>query len=160
MLKRFPLVSTVTFVLLVLLSDAALGSGKPVRVFIGGPVDVPVVSCPFPATEHVVINNEYILIFAGDRPAIVSGAAKAHITNDATGKGIDVNVSGPAFITANSNGTTTIVLSGRSTIFLSDRPGLWLTSGPATVVVDANGNTVSLSLPPSAQDLCLMLAAL
>jgi len=158
--KRFPLVSALTLALLVALSGAAVASGKPVRVFIGGPLDVPIGSCPFPVTQHILINNEYILIFEGDHPAIVTGELKARITNDATGKGIDVNISGPAFITANSDGTTTIELTGRSTIFLPDRSGLWLTSGLATVVVGPTGKTVSLSLPNSAQDLCPVLAAL
>ncbi len=159
-MKRSLLVSTLTLVLLVLLSNAALATGKPVRVFIGGPLDVPIGNCPFPVTQHILINNEYILIFTGDHPAIVTGSLKAFITNDATGKGIYVNISGPAFITANADGTTTVKLAGRSTIFLPDRPGLWLTSGAATVVVGPTGNTVSLSLPNSAQDLCPVLATL
>ena len=158
--KRSLLVSVLTLALLVLLSGAALATGKPVRVFIGGPLDVPVGSCPFPVTQHILINNEYILIFTGDHPAIITGSLRAFITNDRTGNGIDVNISGPAFITANADGSTTVKLAGRSTIFLPDRPGLWLTSGAATVVVGPNGNTVGLSLPNSAEDLCLVLAAL
>jgi len=157
--KRSLLVSALTLVLLVLLSGTTLASGKPVRVFIGGPFDVPVGSCPFPVTQHLLINNEYILIFTGDHPAIITGALKARITNDITGKGIDVNISGPGFITENADGTTIVKLAGRSTLFLPDRPGLWLTSGATTVVVGPTGNTVSLSLPNSAQDLCLVLAA-
>jgi hypothetical protein len=153
-------VTALTLALLVLLSGAALAIGKPVRVFIGGPFDVPVGSCPFPVTQHLLINNEYIVIFTGDHPAIITGALKARITNDITGKGIDVNISGPAFITANADGSTTVTLAGRSTIFLPDRPGFWLTSGAATVVIGPTGNAVSLSLPNSAQDLCPVLAAL
>ena len=159
-MKRSLLVTALTLALLVLLSGAALATGRPVRVFIGGPLDVPVGSCPFPVTEHVQTNNEYILIFTGDHPAIITGSLRAHVTNDRTGKGIDLNISGPAFITANADGSTTVKLAGRSTIFLPDRPGLWLTSGAATVVVGPAGNTVSLSLPNSAQDLCPVLAAL
>ena len=111
-------------------------------------------------TQHILTNNEYILIFTGDHPAIVTGSLRALVTNDRTGKGIDLNISGPAFITANADGSTTVKLAGRSTIFLPDRPGFWLTSGAATVVVGAAGDTVSLSLPNSAQDLCPVLAAL
>ena len=159
-MKRSLLVSALTLVLLVLLSGAALATGRPVRVFIGGPLDVPVGSCTFPVTQHILTNNEYMLIFTGDHPAIVTGSLRAFISNDATGKGIYVNISGPAFITANADGTTTVKLAGRSTIFLPDRPGLWLTSGAATVVIGPTGNTVSLSLPNSAQDLCPVLAAL
>src|SRR2546428_14003936 len=159
-MKRSVLVTVLTLALLVLLSGAALATGKPVRIFIGGPLDVPVESCPFPVTQHVLINNEYILIFTGDHPAIITGSLKSFITNDRTGQGIDVNISGPAFITGNADGSTTVTLAGRSTIFLPDRPGLWLTSGAATVVIGPNENTVSLSLPNSAQDLCPVLAAL
>jgi hypothetical protein len=158
--KQSLLVSALTLALLVLLSGSALATGKPVRVFIGGPLDVPVGSCPFPVTERITVNNEYILIFTGDHPAIITGSLRARITNDSTGKGIDVNISGPGFITANPDGTTTVKLAGRSTIFLPDRPGLWLTTGAATVVVGAAGQTLSLSLPNSAQDLCPVLAAL
>jgi hypothetical protein len=111
-------------------------------------------------TQRITVDNEYILIFTGDHPAIISGALKARITNDIRGKGIDVNISGPAFITANADGSTTVTLAGRSTIFLPDRAGFWLTSGAATVVIGPTGNTVSLSLPNSAQDLCPVLAAL
>jgi len=149
-----------TLALLVLLSGTALATGKPVRVFIGGAIDVPVGSCPLPVTEHVLTNNEYILIFTGDHPAIITGSLRARITNDVTGKGIDLNISGPGFITANADGTTTVKLAGRGTIFLPDRPGLWLTTGAATVLVGPTGNTLSLSLPNSAQDLCPVLAAL
>ena len=159
-MKRSLLVTALTLVLLVLLSGAALATGRPVRVFIGGPLDVPVGSCPFPVTEHVLTNNEYILIFTGDHPAIITGSLRARITNDVTGKGIDLNISGPGFITANADGTTTVKLAGRGTIFLPDRPGLWLTTGAATVLVGPTGNTLSLSLPNSAQDLCPVLAAL
>jgi len=159
-MKRSLVVTVLTLAQLVLLSGAALATGKPVRAFIGGPLDVPVGSCPFPVTQHILINNEYILIFTGDHPAIITGSLRAFITNDRTGKGIDVNISGPAFITSNADGSTTITLAGRSTIFLPDRPGLWLTSGAATVVIGPTENTVSLSLPNSAQDLCPVLAAL
>jgi len=159
-MKRSLFVSVLTLALLVLLSGTALATGKPVRVFIGGAIDVPVGSCPFPVTQHILTNNEYILIFTGDHPAIVTGSLRALVTNDRTGKGIDLNISGPAFITANADGSTTVKLAGRSTIFLPDRPGFWLTSGAATVVVGAAGDTVSLSLPNSAQDLCPVLAAL
>jgi hypothetical protein len=159
-MKRSALVTALTLALLVLLSGAALATGKPVRVFIGGPLDVPVGSCSFPVTQHILTNNEYILIFTGDHPAIVTGSLTAHVTNDLTGNGIDLNISGPAFITANTDGSTTVKLAGRSTIFLPDRPGFWLTSGAATVVVGPTGNTVSVLLPNSAQDLCPVLATL
>ena len=133
-MKRSLLVTALTFALLVLLSGAALATGKPVRVLIGGPLDVPVGSCAFPVTQHILTNNEYVLIFTGDHAAIVTGSLRAFITNDITGKGIYVNISGPVFIAANADGSTTVTLAGRSTIFLPDRPGFWLTSGAATVV--------------------------
>ena len=76
-MKRSLLVTALTLALLVLLSGAALATGKPVRVFIGGPLDVPVGSCTFPVTQHILTNNEYVLIFTGDHAAIVTGSLRA-----------------------------------------------------------------------------------
>jgi hypothetical protein len=160
-MKRSLLISALTLALLTLLSGTALATGKPVRVFIGGPADVPIPSCTFPVTMHILVNKEYMLIFTGDHPTIITGSVKARITRDAAPlKGIDLNISGPLFITENRDGTTTVKLGGRSLISLPDRPGLWLTSGPATVVIGTDGGTISLSLPHSTQDLCPVLAAL
>jgi hypothetical protein len=159
--KRSLLISAFTLALLVLLSGTALATGKPVRVFIGGLADVPVPSCTFGVTVHVLVNKDYMLIFTGDHPSIITGSLKARITrDDAPLKGIDVNISGPAFITENRDGTTTVKFGGRSLISLPDRSGLWLTNGPATVVVGTKGETISLSLPHSTRDLCPVLAAL
>jgi hypothetical protein len=46
-------------------------------------------------TQRITVDNEYILIFTGDHPAIITGSLRARITNDSTGKGIDVSVSLP-----------------------------------------------------------------
>jgi hypothetical protein len=158
-MKRALFVSVVTLVLMVLLSGTVLAGGKPVRIFIGGPVDIPIDRCEFAVVQHVLSNKEYIKIFVGDHPAIVTGSVKARITRP-DGAGIDVNISGPLFISSNSDGSMTFKLAGRSTIFLPDRPGLWLSSGPATVVINANGTTRTLNLPHNTQDLCPVLAAL
>ena len=127
-MKRSLLVTALTLALLVLLSGAALATGKPVRVFIGGPLDVPVANCAFPVTQHILTNNEYILIFTGDHPAIVTGSLKAFITNDATGKGIYVNISGPAFITANADGSTTIYFGPKKPSDVKE--GNWIQTVP------------------------------
>src|SRR5437762_14277766 len=105
-MNRSLLVTALTLALLVLLSGAALATGKPVRVFIGGPLDVPVANCAFPATQHILTNTEYILFFTGDHPAIVTGSLKALMTHDATGDGSYEHISGPASITANAAGST------------------------------------------------------
>jgi len=152
-------VAVFTLALMVVSSVGALAQG-PDRVFIGGAFDVPVPdSCAFPINQHFNTNKEYILIFPGDHPLIVSGQAKATISNENTGKSIDLNISGPALIRTTGS-TTTVTLLGRSTLFVGNHGGMWLTSGPVVVLVGANNEIISYSMaaPAAALDLCRALA--
>ena len=89
----------------------------------------------------------------------MTGQAKATISNEITGKSLDLNISGPALITPSST-TTTVTLLGRSTLFVGNHGGMWLTSGPVVVLVDASNQIISYSMtaPDAALDLCQALA--
>jgi len=158
--RTFMFTVALTLALMVVSSITASAQGKPARIYIGGEFDVPVPdSCAFPINQHFNTNNEYILIFPGDHPLIVTGQAKATISNEITGKSLDLNISGPALITPSST-TTTVTLLGRSTLFVGNHGGMWLTSGPVVVLVDANNQIISYSMaaPDAALDLCQALA--
>ena len=74
-----------------------------------------------------------------------------------TGKSIDLNISGPGFITPHEDGSVTFELSGRSLVFLLGL--LELTSGTAVLEIDPAGNVVSYAKTSAAAvDLCAVLA--
>jgi hypothetical protein len=113
-------------------------------------------SCAFDVDLHILVNNEFITTFSDGRQ-LITGALVVRLTNVESGKSIDLNISGPGFITPHEDGSVTMELSGRSLVFL---PGvLELTSGPAILQIDANGNVVSYTKTSAATvELCAVLA--
>jgi hypothetical protein len=107
-------------------------------------------SCAFDVDLQVLANKEFITTFSDGRQLI-------RLTNVDTGKSIDLNISGPVFITPHADGSVTFELSGRSLVFL---PGLLeLTSGPAVLEIDPAGNVVGYAKTSAAAvDLCAVLA--
>jgi hypothetical protein len=97
-------------------------------------------SCAFDVDLQVLVNKEFITTFSDGRQ-LITGRLVVRLTNVETGKSIDLNISGPVFITPHEDGSVTFELNGRSLVFL---PGLLeLTSGPAVLEIDPAGNVVS-----------------
>jgi hypothetical protein len=113
-------------------------------------------SCAFDVDVQILVNNEFITTFSNGRQ-LITGALKVRLTNVETGKSIDLNISGPGFITPHEDGSVTFELSGRSLVF--DLGLLELTSGPAILEFDPAGNLVSYTKTSAATvDLCAVLA--
>ena len=113
-------------------------------------------SCAFDVDLQVLVNNEFITTFSDGRQ-LITGALKVRLTNVETGKSIDLNISGPGFITPHEDGSVTFQLSGRSLVF--DLGLLELTSGPAILEIDPSGTVVSYTKTSAATvDLCAVLA--
>jgi hypothetical protein len=113
-------------------------------------------SCAFDVDLQVLVNKEFITTFSDGRQ-LITGRLVVRLTNVETGKSIDLNISGPVFITPHEDGSVTFELSGRSLVFL---PGLLeLTSGSAVLEIDPAGNVVSYTKTSAAAvDLCAVLA--
>src|SRR5438445_6725956 len=101
--------------------------------------------CSFHAQILVLTSKAYTLTF-GNGSQISAGQLFVRVTNLDSRKSLDLNISGPAFGTLDSN---VLTLSGRSLLFLfpGDRgpgsPGLLvLTSGPVVLTLTETGVTV------------------
>lgn len=79
------------------------------------------IGCPFDVKITPLENKEKTTTFSDGRVEI-TGSYKVQLTNVDTGKSIDVNISGPATLTPNGDGTFTAVLKGRSLIFPNAPP--------------------------------------
>jgi hypothetical protein len=113
-------------------------------------------SCTFDVDVQILANNELITTFSDGRQ-LITGALFVRLTNVETGKSIDLNISGPGFITPHEDGSVTFELSGRSLVF--DVGFLQLTSGPVILEIDENGDVVSYTYTSAATvDLCAVLA--
>jgi hypothetical protein len=115
--------------------------------------------------HHFPTNDGFITTFSNGKQ-IITGALVATLTNTETQQSITLNISGPGFIVTDANGVTTFTLRGRSLFFFlpgqlgPGAPGmLILTSGPAALVFDQNGNILSFErTSASVQELCPLLA--
>ena len=123
--------------------------------------------CDFPVMQEVVVNREYGLLFPvaqdGSQLMLVTGSLVLREINEATGKSIVVNASGPGKLTFNADGSLVASGGGRWTVFLFPTdvggPSFHLTTGRVTVRIEADG-TVSLAIFPNrTTDLCAALAA-
>lgn len=155
-------------VCLVLTALPVAAQGRPFREPAeGGPAEFAAGEvCPFPVLVDTVHNNEIATTFTdkdgNPTHQIITGRLVLRITNLATDASIVRNVSGPVMRTFNADGTLTILLRGGSLLYLfaSDAggPGLWLSSGPVRLEIDAANNVTSTVRPAHSQDVCAMLA--
>ena len=154
-MKRLSLVLGLAVAVALLLPSVA-AADKPIRE--GLPAEDFTIqgSCAFDVDLQVLVNKEFITTFSDGRQ-LITGRLVVRLTNVATGKSIDLNISGPGFITPHADGSVTFELSGRSLVFL---PGLLeLTSGPVVLEIDPAGNVVSYAKTSAAAvDLCAVLA--
>jgi len=84
---------------------------------------------------------------------LFTGAAKITFANPANGKSVSTNVSGPATITVNPDGTAIFAMMGPGPVDLTPAdaarlglPALFVFTGKGMATVDAAGNIISASL--------------
>ncbi|HSM58088.1 MAG TPA: hypothetical protein VK879_18170 [Candidatus Sulfomarinibacteraceae bacterium] len=89
----------------------------------------------------------------------ITGALRVRLTNLSSGESIDLNVSGPAFVEPQPDGTTLVAGPGPWLhFFIEDLPALALVRGRTEFLIDQEGNWELLSVAGNVQDVCQMLA--
>jgi len=124
--------------------------------------------CAFPVHGEPVDAKEFMTVTTLPDGTIVQhvrGSVKLILTNEATGKSITVNASGPGYITFLPTGAAIIQGEGTSVYFYTlaqqqqfGVPGLAQFDGPFTQVFAPDGTLTSLTPSPHVTDLCAALA--
>jgi hypothetical protein len=143
--KRLLSVTVLGFVWLVAAVPAAADGPIRVPVPFGPPVVVPVCMPAFEILVAATTDNEVSkLFYENGRLAkiITTGSLHLTVTNMTSGKTISENVSGPAFVTFNPDGSATVVITGRSLGQLGD-----LATAGRIVFGIAPDGTVTLASP-------------
>jgi hypothetical protein len=145
--------SIVIAVTLLTSASTALANG-PERVSDGPPPTFTDPTCGYPIDVQVVANREVAMTWtdASGVPirTIVTGTLKVMMTNPASGKSATLNISGPAIITYNADGTANQVLLGRSVIVDTVAGQLSLGNGrvietlPSGAVLSLTGRSLNL----------------
>jgi hypothetical protein len=149
MCKRVLLIAVLA--LLALPASLAAASGQPTRApvpdslytasFPAGLV------CPFPISEAPVVNNEVATTFPaepnGDVVVMYSGTVIVRIANDATGKSIVINISGPGTAVTHPDGSYTETFRGPTLELFA--PGYTSPPGPGALLFD--GRTIGIASP-------------
>ena len=159
-LKRFVVAGAVVAATAALIVPAATAV-PPVRVPLPLP-DITGAFCPgFDVLLHADQNKEVATIFSNGA-VIVTGTFKIQATNTSNHKTIDVNASGPVFVT--SDGSTQ-VLRGNSLIIgeagdlgPGSPPTLQLVSGVVTITSGPDGAVTGVTQIGHTTDLCAILA--
>jgi hypothetical protein len=139
-----------------LLAVTGASGGKPVRepLFIES-FELPN-TCPFPVFIDITANKEFVTLFDDGR-LHVTGKLFATVTNMNSGESLELNISGPAVITADSER-----IFGRGLFFLfpedAGGPGLILTTGRVDVIRAADGSVDELTVRGQRVDVCAELA--
>jgi hypothetical protein len=94
----------------------------------------------------------------------VEGSAFVTVTNEATGKSLDYNISGPGTLTTHPDGSFSLDVHGPNLLWTTVAnsfpgvPQLAYTNGHVLVDVNASGTTTSYSLSGNSVDVCAALA--
>ena len=125
--------------------------------------------CSFPVETTALVNREKLTTFYGKDGEVVrqilSGALKVRLTNLTTGTAVDVNISGPGEMTAQPDGSLTIVARGRGLLALRQGidvgpAGQWLEIGRVVFTVSPSGAiSTIISEQGRRVDLCAALAS-
>jgi hypothetical protein len=121
--------------------------------------------CSFDVRVTQLVNEEVTSTFQDGRQQ-TTGQLRVRLTNIATGKSIDVNVSGPVTYTPNPDGSFTAVFRGRSLIFPNDPNAppaqqhiFWVASGRVVMTVSGDFAIFSLvHVVGTTLDICQTLA--
>ena len=112
--------------------------------------------CSFPVSIEITANKEFVTFFSDGR-LLVTGKLFARLTNLDTGKTLDLNISGPAFIDPDSER-----IAGRGLFILVpedvDGPGLVLTTGRLDIIRGEDGFVDQFLLRGRSVDVCAALA--
>jgi hypothetical protein len=113
--------------------------------------------CAFPVLLEVTANKEFVTFFSDGR-LHVNGKLFARVTNLSTGKSLDLNISGLAVISPDSERGL-----GRGLLLLfpgdAGGPGLVLTTGRVDIIRAENGLIENLTIRGRSVDICAALAA-
>jgi hypothetical protein len=144
------------------------------RIFVGGAGSgaYPAGACAF-LVDFTFVSKEYV-VKATDNPdgsqsSRVTGSASVTLTNDTTGKSIAVNISGPATLTDEPDGSGLIDAQGHQIYWWNKQeqanlglPGgpdqLFLYTGHVVIRTDPNGVGTSWTRTGSVTDLCAALS--
>lgn len=142
--------------LVALLAATAASAGKPVRepLFLEG-FELPKV-CAFPVFIEITANKEFVTFFEDGR-IHVTGKLFARLTNLDSGESLDLNISGPALISPDSER-----IHGRGLFILFPEdvggPGLVLTTGRLDIIRGEDGFVDEFDLRGRSVDVCAALA--
>jgi hypothetical protein len=156
-----PVVLALT-VVVALCAAATASANPPTRTPVPRPADNIDPACGFDVLVEYVAWNVVSKTFNNDASPvveIVTGVAKAQLTNLETGKTIAVNISGPQVVKVFSDGSVLISDVG-PWVFneIPGLPGIFLSKGRVTIAIDAVGN-VTIDGNGRLVDLCAELAA-
>jgi hypothetical protein len=142
--------------------------GKPTRSpLLAGPFELPAgLVCSFGVFGEVIVNNQVVKTFPpepnGDIVQLATGAFVQRLTNTSTGKSITVNISGPGRFTIHSDGSATLVESGRwLNIFVDvENAGTKaiITSGRLVLSFAPDGTQTLVSQSGHEEDVCALLS--
>ena len=162
-MKKLILILTTVATTLVLVPVAS--ADKPTREFLPAEDFVLEDICPFAVEVHFLANNSFITTFS-DGSQLITGTLKLRLTNlDDPSKSFDVNVSGPGVQSETPEGEFVLKAEGRWLFFFfpgdlgPGDPGLIaITTGLATLRVDADGNISFTHRGGTTTDVCTALA--
>src|SRR4051794_5735870 len=97
----------------------------------------------------------------------ITGNAQATVTNQSTGESVTYNISGPATVVVNPDGSFSANAGGPNLLYTTQDnsypgvPTISYTTGHVTFAVDASGQTTSYTLAGGARqtDVCAVLAS-
>jgi hypothetical protein len=137
-------------------SPALAGRGHKWQFLPAQPFTVPANSCGFKIRVTPVVNNRFSKLLKtldGSMIFLHTGFFSASYQNLQTGKTITENVPGPVKITVFSDGSVTLAVKGRSSLFLDPAdarrfglPTVAVTAGALTGSIASDGSITSLSL--------------
>ena len=123
--------------------------------------------CSFPVLLEITTNKEILTTFtrrSGVTSIHTTGALKVRLTNTATGKMIDRNISGPILATVNSDGSLTQKGTGPALWVFDpgvapELPRLVITHGKTESVLGPGTAFTFISRQGSYEDICAALAS-
>ncbi len=150
---------------------SASANNDPHRIYLAAaPFDLPSSFCGFPIHIDTLVDKEYAKVSQGaDGSTIykITGSLFDSVTNEATGKTITLNASGPANLTVSPDGTIgTFDARGLGLVFAPNLTqfglpsNLVLVSGPTLASFDlVNGTVISMATQPHVLlDVCAALS--
>jgi hypothetical protein len=113
--------------------------------------------------------NQYIIKETtapdGTTTLMITGHARASVTNQSTGQSVSYNISGPGTVVIYPDGAFSIDAHGPNLLWTAPEnsfpgvPTISYTTGHVTLFVDASGETTSYQLRGRQTDVCAVLAS-